>query len=60
MKLKRSRQYRETRVKIDSPDVDLIEKILDLLESNFLCVASPIRESVDGGFHVFVNVREAA
>jgi hypothetical protein len=59
LKLMRSRQYKETRVKIDSPDVDLIEKILDVLDSNFLCVHSPIRESIDSGYHIFVNVREA-
>lgn len=53
-----SKQYKDTRVKIDSPDVELIERIVGVLEDKFLCIASPIRESETGGYHVFVNVRE--
>ena len=50
------RRHSKTRVKIDSNDIDVLEKLLDILDDNFLCVESPVRESEGGGFHVFINL----
>lgn len=50
------RRYSQTRIKIDSPDLDMIEKIIDTLSDAFMCLPGPVRESTSGGFHVFISV----
>ena len=50
------RRYNDTRVKIDSPDLDMIDKIIEALRESFLCLPGPVRDSAGGGYHVFVNV----
>lgn len=56
------RRHNQTRIKIDSPDADMIDKIINKLEDegevSFMCLPGPVKESGDGGYHVFVNVRE--
>lgn len=46
----------ETRVKISSQDMKMIEKIMDMLENEFFCIPGPIYESDGVGHYVFVEV----
>ena len=50
------RRYNMTRVKIDSPDMDMIDKIIEILEDTFMCLPGPVRDSEHGGYHIFVNL----
>lgn len=48
------------RIKIDSPTLKLAQKIIEVLIDNFEdTITSPIMESQEGGFHTFINVKEA-
>jgi len=46
------------RIKVYGDYRELIEKILQLIDENFVCIISPILDSDRGGYHTFATIKE--